>query len=76
MLTNTEFKGECHTCEKNGHKQNKCPEKNKIQEEKRNGKFISKCNHCCKVGHKDASCWELKANLDTRIGEKTEEKEE
>ena len=51
-LMNTEFKGKCHTCEKYGHKQSKCPKKNKSKEEKGNKKFMGKCNHCSKVGHK------------------------
>ena len=32
VLTNTEFKGKSLTCGKYGHKQNKCPKKNKTEE--------------------------------------------
>ena len=52
MQINKEFKERCHACGKYGHKQNKCPEKNKSEEEKGNEKFMGKCNHCGKVGHK------------------------
>ena len=62
VLMNTEFKGKCHTCEKYGHKQNKCPKKNKSEEEKGNKKFTGKCNHCGKVGHKAVNCWEHETN--------------
>ena len=67
VLLNTEFKGKCHTCGKYGHKQNKCPEKNKVKEEKGYKKFTGNCNHCGILGHKAASCWELEANKDKRI---------
>ena len=48
-LMNTEFKGKCHTCGKYGHKQNKCPEKDKSEEERENKKFMDS-----KVGPKTA----------------------
>ena len=44
-LTNIEFKGKCHTYEKYGHKQNKCPEKNKTKEGKENEKFSGRHHH-------------------------------
>ena len=34
VLTNMEFKGNCYTCGKYGHKQNKVPKKNKSEEKK------------------------------------------
>ena len=66
-LINTEFKGKCHTCRKYGHKQNKCLEKNKSEEEKGNMIFLSKCIHCGNVGHKATNCWEHGANKDKRL---------
>ena len=55
VLMNTEFKEKCHTREKYEHKQNRCPKKNKSEEEKGSKKFLGKCNHCSKVGHKAAT---------------------
>ena len=66
VLINMVFKGKCHTCGKCGHKQSKCPEKNKSKEEKGNKKFTGKYNHCSKMGRKVANCWELEANKDKR----------
>ena len=64
-LTNTEFKGKCHSCGKHGHKKH-CPKKNKSEEEKRGKKFIGKCNQCGKVGQKATNCWEHDANRDKK----------
>ena len=54
-LMNIEFKGG-----KYGHKQNKCPKKNKPKKGKGNKKFSGTCNHCSKVRCKAANCWEHK----------------
>ena len=51
VLMNTEFKEKCHACRKYGHKQYKCPKKNRLEEDKGNKKFMCKCNHYNKVGH-------------------------
>ena len=67
VLTNTGFKGKCHTCGKYGHKQNKHLEKDKSEEEERNKKFLGKCNHCSKVEHKAANCREHDANKGKRL---------
>ena len=50
VLTHMEFKGKCHSCGKHRHEENKCPKKNKPEEEKGYKKFSGKCNHCGKVG--------------------------
>ena len=49
-LTNMEFKKKNHTCGKYGNTQNKCPQKNKSEDEKGYKIFLGKCNHCSKVG--------------------------
>ena len=65
-LMNMKFKGKCHACGKYGHKQNKCTEKNKSEEEKGNKKFSGECNQCSKMGNKDANCLEHEANMANR----------
>ena len=77
VLTSTEFKEKCHTCGKYRYRQNKCPKKNKCEEEKGNKKFTGKCNQCGKVGQKTPNCCEHEAGKDTRPQnwKKKEEKE-
>ena len=65
-LTNMEFKGKCYSCGKYWHKQNKCPKKNKSDEENRNKKFSGTWNYCGQVEHKVANCWEHEANKNNR----------
>ena len=42
VLVNMEFRGKCCACVQYRHKQNKCPKKNKSEEEKGSKKFSGK----------------------------------
>ena len=65
---NTEFKRKHRTCGRYGHKQNRCPMKNKG--EKKKEKFTGKCNYCGKMGQKATNCWKTRLikTKDQRIG--------
>jgi Reverse transcriptase (RNA-dependent DNA polymerase)/gag-polypeptide of LTR copia-type len=74
------FKGNCHYCGKQGHRQFECNLKKKNEgtekaNEKSNtgGRVPVKCYICKKIGHKAEDCWHNEKNKNKRTGKATTE---